>query len=299
LLRRDTGDGARVPAPAADAYGAPLGPAVERAGAELAIAACGVSSVSAAGVGRVVALGASNLTRGLHPLVCSARSAWGPGVEVVAALGHGRSYGVRSRLGMRTRPGILESGLWRGLESLPPTAMRALVTDVGNDILYGFPAQQVVAWVAEAVRRLQQFTADVVLTDLPLASLRRLSTAKFLLFRSILVPSCRLSLPEALEAAERVDAGLAELAAARGVRLLRLRPEWYGFDPIHIRPARWRAAWQQILGGASHGSVAAGATLEGLRLYSMPPERQWLFGVERWKPQSGVALRSGARLWLY
>ena len=42
---------------------------------------------------RVVALGASNLTRGLHTVVSTARTEWGPDVEVLGALGHGRSYG--------------------------------------------------------------------------------------------------------------------------------------------------------------------------------------------------------------
>jgi hypothetical protein len=31
----------------------------------------------------------------------------------------------------------------------------------------------------------------------------------------------------------------------------------------------------------------------------MPPERQWLLGVERFSPQSGKALPSGSRVWLY
>ena len=31
----------------------------------------------------------------------------------------------------------------------------------------------------------------------------------------------------------------------------------------------------------------------------MPPERRWLFGVEQLTPQSGVALPSGGRVWLY
>ena len=74
---------------------------------------------------------------------------------------------------------------------------RGLITDVGNDILYGFSAQQTLAWVEEALGRLQSFTQDIVLTDLPLASIRRLSRAKFLAFRSILVPSCRLSFDQA------------------------------------------------------------------------------------------------------
>lgn len=250
----------------------------------------------AAGVARVVALGASNLTRGFRTVVATARAAWGPQVEVLAALGHGRSYGASSSLLARRLPGILESGLWRQLEAAPRVPTRGLVTDVGNDILYGYSAGQTLAWVDEALGRLRRFTPDVVLTDLPLASIRRLSQGRFLLFRSVLVPSCRLSLGQVLETAEQVDAGLAELAGAHGARLCRLEPSWYGIDPIHIRPALWRPAWQQILGatGAVEGSRA-----EALRLYFLRPERRWLFGLEQFTPQAGRALASGARIWLY
>ena len=253
-----------------------------------------------AAVARVVALGASNLTRGFQAVVAAARAAWGPDVEVVAALGHGRSYGAHSRLlAVRTLPGILQSGLWRQLESVPAAPTRGLVTDVGNDILYGFSAQQTLAWVDEALGRLQSFTDDIVLTDLPLASIRRLSRPKFLVLRSILVPTCRLSLEEVVERAERVNAGLAELAAARGAKLFHLRPDWYGFDPIHIRPAATRPAWQAILGSQAPPTGRDRTRLEALRLYLMPPERQWLFGVERVRPQSGRVLPSGSRVWLY
>jgi hypothetical protein len=31
----------------------------------------------------------------------------------------------------------------------------------------------------------------------------------------------------------------------------------------------------------------------------MPPEHRWLLGVEQFTPQSGVALPSGGRVWLY
>jgi len=66
----------------------------------------------------------------------------------VAALGHGRSYGAHSKFVVRTLPGILQSGLWRHLESLSTVPTRALVTDIGNDILYGFSAEQTLAWTA-------------------------------------------------------------------------------------------------------------------------------------------------------
>lgn len=250
-------------------------------------------------VARIVALGASNLTRGFQTVVSTARATWGQDVEVVAAFGHGRSYGVRSRLVIRTLPGILESGLWRQLESLSAAPTRALVTDVGNDILYGFSARQTLAWVAEAVERLQRFTTDIVLTDLPLAGIRRLSEEKFRLFRSILVPSCRLSLREVVLAAEHVNDGLVALADARSIQCFRLNPDWYGFDPIHMRPSQWRPAWQEILGVSSGASRNGGGCREGLKLYFTPPERQWLLGMEQHTPQAGMKLRQGARVWLY
>ncbi len=244
----------------------------------------------------MVALGASNLTRGFHTVVATARAAWGPEVAVVAALGHGRSYGAHSSVLGRRLPGILECGLWAHLEPSSRVATRALVTDVGNDILYGFSPRQTLDWVDEALARLGRVTSDVVLTGLPLASIRRLSRMGFLAFRSVLVPSCRLSLEEVMDAAERVDAGLRELAEARGARLVHLDPSWYGLDPIHIRPALWRSAWQAILGARCDGG---GSAVEGLRLYLMRPERRWLLGFEQRTPQRGVTLDAGARVWLY
>jgi hypothetical protein len=249
---------------------------------------------------RIVALGASNLVRGLPTVIAAARAAWGPAVEVLAALGHGRSYGGRSAFLGRVLPGILECGIWRELERLPAAPTRALITDVGNDILYGHSAAQVLAWVAEAAGRLLRFTRDIVLTDLPLASISRLSNAKYLAIRSLLFPACRVPLAQARETAARIAAGLPALAAAHGLRLQHLREEWYGFDPIHMRPSRWREAWGEILAGGEAREVAGRCSRgEWLRLYLMRPEQRWLLGRERFTPQRGMFLPAGGIVRLY
>ena len=247
-------------------------------------------------VGRVVAVGASNLTRGFQTIVSTARTAWGPDVQVVAALGHGRSYGATSAFLVRKLPAILESGLWPMLADAPAVPTRALVTDVGNDIVYGSTPAQIVDWVDEAVARLGAVSDEVIVTGLPLDSIRRLSRPAFLTVRSALFPSCRLSHADVIDAAERLHAGLETLAAARGARFLPLRPSWYGVDPIHIRPRFWRAAWQEILGVSCDPGRSG---LEALRLYAMRPDREWLWGVERRVPQTGVRLKRGGRVWLY
>jgi hypothetical protein len=247
----------------------------------------------------VVALGASNLTRGLGLVVANARAGWGPELELLAALGHGRSYGARSRVLARSLPGILQSGLWSALESRPPVATRALVTDVGNDILYGFPVEQVLGWVREVVRRLKQTTDDVAITDLPAASIRSLSRLRYLFFRTLLVPSCRLGLREVIERGEQVNAGIEELARREGLRLTRLERAWYGFDPIHFQRAARPEAWRRILGVPAASPPGICSPAETVRLYLEPPERQWLFGVERRSPGEGLSPACGGSVWLY
>ena len=217
-------------------------------------------------------------------------------MEVVAALGLGRSYGMESRVLARTLPGILDSGLWKALAERPPRPTRALVTDVGNDILYGAAPERILDWVEQAVERLAVFTDDIVVAGLPMDSIRRLSPAKFLAFRTLLFPRAGLTLGQAKGAAERIAEGLRALAERRGARFVALRPEWYGFDPVHFRPGRWGVAWREILG--EDAAVPRASLAESLRLHALAPERQWLFGVERVRPQRGARLPAGGQVWL-
>ena len=251
-------------------------------------------------IGRIVALGASNLTRGFSTIVATARAVWGADVEVLAALGHGRSYGGPSTFLVRGLPGILQSGLWRELDAHPPRPTRALVTDVGNDIMYGYPPAQILEWADECVARLRRFTTDVVITGLPHAAVAGLPPGRFLLFRSVFFPRCRLTLDQTMRAGADVDAGLRAIAASRGVAFLGLKPEWYGLDPVHIRPKMWNAAWQEILCGENQAVAGGRATRrEAVRLYCLQPEQATFVGRERRTPQRGVALRRGGRVWLY
>lgn len=246
---------------------------------------------------RLVALGASNLARGFGALVAATRAAWGVPFDVVGAFGPGRSYGLPSSLLGRRLPAILDCGLWTALAAQPRTRTLALVTDVGNDILYEAPPARILEWVEEAVVRVRRHADDVAVAGLPLARIRRLSRPGFLFFRSVLVPQCRLSHAVTLERAEQVDAALRALSARHGARYVELPLEWYGADPVHVRASAWTAAWSAIAG--FDGVRSRGSAWEELRLFMMrPAERSWL-GVRQRARQPGLALPGGVSVAAY
>jgi hypothetical protein len=251
---------------------------------------------------RVILLGASNLVRGLSTLLNTAAAIWGSPLDVLAAFGHGRSYGLRTTMLCRELPGIAECGLWAALARRPPAPTAALITDIGNDLLLDVPPRQIAAWVEECVERVRAVDARVVLTALPLCSVATLSSWRFVLLRTILFPGCRLRLDTVLGRARDLDDRLRELARRHGLRLVEQQPEWYGFDPIHIRRRHLVSAWRTILSpwSAAPAAMVNGSSLRRwLYLRLLAPERRWLLGREYRTAQPAGALADGTTLAFY
>ena len=251
---------------------------------------------------RVVLLGASNLTRGISTIVELARRQWGSPVEVLAALGHGRSYGMRSSVLGRALPGILKCGLWDALARYPGAPTAALLTDIGNDLLYHAPPEQVADWVEECLEKLAPYGTKAVVTGLPVCNLERLGAARFLFIRSLFVPSCRLDLKTVVERAWELQGRLEAIAKTRGVPLVTPQLAWYGFDPIHLRMRVWPEAWRDILshwsGEHSEGRLKP-SLARWLRLRSLAPQQRWLLGVEQRRAQPCARLRDGTTIAYY
>jgi hypothetical protein len=109
-------------------------------------------------------------------------------------------------------PGIAACGLWEALARRPPVPTAALVTDIGNDLLYDVPVPQIAAWVEACLERLSRTETRVVLMPLPLCSVATLSRARFLVMRSVLFPGCRLPYATLLERTSELDRRLRLLA---------------------------------------------------------------------------------------
>lgn len=197
---------------------------------------------------QVILLGASNLTIGWKDLLLALNSVVQTPVDLRVALGMGRSYVDWSGFWFRRLPGIIQSGLWSSLPaegSGPPLAM---LTDIGNDIVYERTPDEIFRVIQECVSRLRRWNPETrfVMTGLPLQSVGSVGPVHFRIARTILFPGCRLSLKTVLSNLERLDALCRQLAKAEGLAFVDPQREWYGVDPIHVLPKHRVAAFEKF-----------------------------------------------------
>lgn len=251
---------------------------------------------------RAVLLGASNLVRGLATVIGEARAAWGSPLDLLVAIGYGRSYGMESRVLARSLPGIITCDLWEALAERSPLPTAVLVTDVGNDLLYGATPDLVALWLERCLSRLRGLSEHMVMTELPMASLERTGPWRYRVMRAILFPSSKLGYREALHRARVLNRHVRQLARRYEARLITPCPLWYGIDPIHIRRRHCREAWRDVF---SHWGVPRQSASRCLRLrerimlWRARPQQRWLFGVEQLQSQPAAVFADGTRLSLY
>lgn len=240
-----------------------------------------------------VVLGASNVTLGWSELLNQlVRRSSGP-IQLFTAHGMGRSY-LKSQSGFMLwqLPGILHSELWDALPHVDQDeSPKAMITDVGNDLVFGSNAREVADAVQKCVLRLQRWNADteIVLSRPPLDSVRTLGEARFRLVRQILFPRCTLTLKDAIRETTELDVRLTELAQTYGVHCFQPEPGWYGFDPIHVKRVYRSTAFGRMMDGWCRSTAAAAPYNEPLtsrtRWARPQPARYELFGRPRVREQ--------------
>ncbi len=232
---------------------------------------------------RIAILGASNVTVGLPRIVRLIETGFPGRLQIDVAHGHGRSWGQWSRVLMRGLPGHLQSEIWD--DAGRPAVTHALLTDIGNDLLYGVDADRIAGWVRDCAKRLATSGAEVVLTQLPVQSVESLSAVRFGVFRTLFFPGSRLTREAAIVGARRLDRAIAEIGAELGAVCVTLRPDWYGIDPIHIRRGARDGAWREMLahfsGWAAEQRSERRSRIDSLRLWRQRPRQRTWFGREQ------------------
>ena len=254
---------------------------------------------------RVILLGASNLTLGLPCLLDALASGLDGPVEVFAALGHGRSYGIWSQILCRGLPGIADCGLWPSIRTAEPSPNRplAVMTDIGNDLLYGVDVPRIIEWVELCCRRLTEQKASIVMTLLPMERVRRLSAWQYHIAKTLLFPGHRrIGWPEMRGRIDDLNKQLRILGDRYGARLFEPPDRWYGVDPIHIRRRDRPEAWREILSLCVPDDVTFGECRPTLcfriRCWTTHPAEWRLCGRSRTASQPAFTT-DRLTLWLY
>lgn len=249
---------------------------------------------------RILVLGASNVVLHLPAIERAVRRRLGKGVELLVVGGLGRSYGLPTRVLLRSLPAVVESDVWRWLAHSPRRPLHALVTDVGNDVLYGEPVDRILGWVDTCLARLESFNARIAVMRLPMSRLARVTPSGYAWLRRMFYPTRRVPYAAAMERAGQLDDGLVRLGLAHGATTIAPEAAWYGLDPIHIRRRSGDKAWDSIVADLLReptrdspcGATTAGApmtaeahqrsTRRDLRAGWMNELRTWALLRTRW-----------------
>ncbi|MFP6765173.1 MAG: hypothetical protein VB858_16205 [Planctomycetaceae bacterium] len=220
--------------------------------------------------------------------------------RLIVAAGHGRSFGRPSTVLGRTLPGITECSLWKALPEISNgQSARVLMTDIGNDLLYGADPETIAGWVQKCADRLLDSGSQLALATLPVEMIRRLSRTKFYLFRRILFPDSKLAFEDLCELVAELVQRIENITASRGIRLLKPDMAWYGFDPIHFRRRKRSVAWTKYLSALDESARARNCSvLRGIRIWRCQPAVRNRRG-RRLETSQPVLNHAGSELWLF
>lgn len=258
----------------------------------------------------VLILGASNVTLGFPRIVAEVRRLFPGRVQIFASHGHGRSYGKRNRAAFRVLPGLTQSGLWNDFRQVREHAATAgsvvpvygLATDIGNDLLFGSTLERIDEWLGECLAPLRDVGARIIIGRLPLHSLQTVGRRRFVATRTFFFPKSPLTYERMLIDAPRLDELIVTRAASIGARTFTPRPEWYGFDPIHIRRPMRAAAWREILGLWIDEPLINSEHIEPQprrRHWLLRPAERELFRRRQVQEQPAFRWPDGSAIWLY
>ena len=202
----------------------------------------------------LVLLGASNLSRGCFAFVRHLKASLYPyTVEALIASGPGRGYVAPGGLLNINYPPICSSDIFEVAQKKSDSGYQvvALVTDIGNDIMYDVSAERLTEAIQQIFSRLQSMNAEIFYTTLPAAFEKKVHPVWFYILRSLLLPFSRVSYDQATAGIIAVNKSLRESASAH-CHLIPDMDCYLGYDEIHYGWLRAHRAWSHAAGVMLH-----------------------------------------------
>ena len=169
-------------------------------------------------------------------------------VEYLHAMGPGRAYITEGGLLNAVYPPILNCGILDAARKKDKDKTTvALVTDIGNDIMYGVPAEEIVAGLQTLFSELEEIGADTFITAIPVDLEKDVGESYFRILRRIFFPKSRVEYHEAASTVQTVNRFIKESASKKIVALEGME-KFCGRDKIHYSLLGCHRAWSYVAG---------------------------------------------------
>jgi hypothetical protein len=194
-------------------------------------------------------MGASNLARGYSALVnCLIHCLYPHPIEVLHAMGPGRGYFAEGGVFNVSYPPIVDSGIIDAARERQPDISKtlALITDIGNDIMYNVPAAKIIAGLHSIIQELDAMGTEVFVNPIPMVLERDVSERQYRILRRIFFPRSPVTHSGAADAVSKINIFLKEAAGGR-IHLLPSAKEYCGVDKIHYSMFHSHKAWSEVV----------------------------------------------------
>jgi len=195
-------------------------------------------------------MGASNLARGYSMLThhlseCLEKNK----TEFLNALGPGRGFCARGGIFNITYPPIQDCRIIESAEKKSKEALHtvALLTDIGNDLMYGVSADTLIASLDIMIKEILKLDADIFLTSIHVNLQKDISSTIFLVLKFLLYPSSKVNYEEMNLSILQINDYLEDkVSENERVHLITGLEAFAGLDKIHYSLLKMHTAWSAV-----------------------------------------------------
>ena len=193
-----------------------------------------------------ILLGASNLARGYFALTRQLSQNISR-CEFLNAMGPGRGYCVESGMFNFTYPPIGECRIMENVDVQQSRRIAVLLTDIGNDIMYGLPEQSLVESFDSLIEKSLLLNAEVFLTSIHVDVRQDMGRETFKLLKGIFYPNSSVTYDKADLAVKTINKYIEDKSIQNErVHLVSGLGVYCGMDKIHYNLFKSHFAWLRV-----------------------------------------------------
>ena len=169
--------------------------------------------------------------------------------EFLNALGPGRGFCARGGMFNFTYSPILASRVIESAEKKSKHAFRTavLITDIGNDLMYGVSAETLIASLNAVIDRMLQWNANIFLTSIHVNLKKDVGPTIFLLLRYLFYSGSKVTFEQADLFATKVNRYLEEKSRVdERIHLITGMETFAGLDKIQFSISKAHSAWSKV-----------------------------------------------------